>query len=77
MSWSEDEDTVEFENVYVVGETQMALRVELMVPGQKHSRTLWIPKSVVHSDSEVFDNDRNSEGRLVLKQWFAEKEGLI
>ena len=36
----------------------------------------WIPKSVVHDDSEVFDAEGNAQGELVVKQWWAEKEGL-
>lgn len=36
----------------------------------------WIPKSVIHDDSEVYDADDNAEGELVLQAWFAAKEGL-
>jgi hypothetical protein len=35
---------------------------------------MWIPKSQVHDDSEVYA--RGHEGDLVIKGWFAEKEGL-
>ena len=34
----------------------------------------WIPSSVVHEDSEVFA--LNQRGTLVVKRWWAEKEGL-
>lgn len=37
----------------------------------------WIPHSVIHDDSEVFDADENSKGILVVLDWFAEKEGMI
>lgn len=40
----------------------------------------WIPLSVLHDDSEVFfndDDDYGDEGELVVKAWFAEKEGLV
>lgn len=37
----------------------------------------WIPKSVIHDDSEVFDDEDNKEGMLVLKDWWAEKEKLV
>jgi hypothetical protein len=33
----------------------------------------WVPKSVVHDDSEVYEEGH--EGVLVVQQWFAEKEG--
>ena len=36
---------------------------------------LWIPKSCVHDDSEVFgDGDL---GDLVVKSWWAEKQGWV
>lgn len=38
----------------------------------------WIPKSMIHDDSEVWDeNEGNEHGEIVVKSWFAEKEGLI
>lgn len=36
----------------------------------------WVPKSVVHDNSEVYDLRENREGKLVLKGWWARKEGL-
>lgn len=35
----------------------------------------WVPRSVVHDDSEVYDDGH--EGELVVKQWWARKEGLV
>lgn len=32
----------------------------------------WVPKSVIHDDSEVFDEGH--EGELIVQQWWAEKE---
>ena len=34
----------------------------------------WIPKKVIHADSEVFEPGH--KGKLVVARWFAEKEGL-
>ncbi len=51
--------------------TEKALLVEW--EGEEH----WIPVSVIHDDSEVFDDDEHSEGTLIIAAWFAEKEGLI
>jgi len=34
----------------------------------------WVPKSVIHDDSEVFK--KGDKGQVVLKTWWAEKEGL-
>ena len=36
----------------------------------------WIPKSVIHDDSEIW-KDAGSEGKLVVGDWFAEKEGYV
>lgn len=33
----------------------------------------WIPKSVLHDDSEVFDSQENSTGKVVVAQWWADK----
>ena len=34
----------------------------------------WIPRSVIHDDSEVFEaSGSNSHGKLVVKRWFIEK----
>jgi len=54
-------------------ETDKALLVEL----ELHECTIWIPKSQIHDDSEVFDADDNAEGNVVVERWFAEKEGLV
>lgn len=61
---------VRFEDCTAVRETEKALLIE--IEGTEH----WVPKAVIHADSEVFDADDNSEGDLVLEEWFAEKEGL-
>lgn len=34
----------------------------------------WIPKSVIHEDSEVWKGGQS--GEVVVKQWWADKEGL-
>lgn len=75
--WNESDDDEGAEPVEVARiahckrETEKALLVE-DDDGAEH----WIPKSVVHDDSEVFDAGKNADGRLVVKRWFAEKEGL-
>ena len=63
------EQTVEFENVAIETETDLALLCN--IDDIKH----WIPKSVVHEDSEV--SSEGDTGTIVLQRWFAEKEGLV
>lgn len=60
-----------FDNCKAKKATQLALLVEI------EGETLWIPKSVIHADSEVFDINENSEGMLALEEWWAEKAGLV
>lgn len=35
--------------------------------------SFWVPKSVVHDDSEVYDEEH--EGELLVQSWWAEKNG--
>jgi len=53
-------------------ETEKAILVEAkdLPDGQA-----WIPKSVIDDDSEVYE--KGHEGTLVVKSWFAEREGWI
>lgn len=36
---------------------------------------LWVPKSLLESDSEV--KQRDDEGELAIPWWFAEKSGVV
>jgi hypothetical protein len=38
------------------------------------SNGLWVPRSVIHDDSEVFE--KGDTGTLVLKTWWAEDRGI-
>lgn len=49
-----------------------------LADGDRH----WVPHSCVHDDSELFYDESThqmsgKEGMLVIKTWFAEKEGII
>lgn len=71
----EDDDDQPFSvKARAVAESAKALKVELDLPDGK--RQIWVPKSVIHDDSEVFDNAENKQGKLVLQAWFAREEGL-
>ncbi len=35
----------------------------------------WIPQSVIHENSEVWK--LGNQGELIIKQWFAEKQGWV
>lgn len=38
---------------------------------------VWIPQSQISDDSEVFDDDKNSSGKLVITEWIAKEKGLL
>jgi hypothetical protein len=62
-------ETVQIQNVTVVMEKEKALLVE--VEGEQ----IWIPKSQIHDDSEVYKAD--TEGTLVIPEWLAKEKGLV
>lgn len=62
---------VRFEKVLALRETDKALLVDF------GGHEVWVPKSVIHDDSEVFDADKNAEGALVLLEWWCDRQGLI
>ena len=63
------EQIVELEDVAVETETDLAL---LCIIDDKQR---WIPKRVVHQDSEV--QSEGDIGTLAIMRWFAEKQGLV
>jgi hypothetical protein len=54
-----------------IGERPKALLVD--IDGEK----IWIPKSQIHDNSEVYDADEHSEGELVITEWIAKQKGLL
>ena len=61
-------DTVTVEGAKCENETEKAILVSTS------SGSWWVPKSVVHDDSEVYAT--GTDGDLVVARWFAEKEGI-
>lgn len=50
----------------------------LLVEAEDLDEEVWVPRSVVHDDSEVWDyddEDARGPGDLVVKEWWAEKQG--
>jgi hypothetical protein len=68
--FEEDEEGVSLGTVLVKRETEKAI---LIMDREMTDR--WIPKSVIHPNSEVY-NDAHSGHELIVKSWWAEKEGL-
>lgn len=59
------------DDVRCLRETEKALLCEI------EGEEVWLPKSQVHEDSEVFDAEEHSEGTLVVTAWLAEKQGWL
>ncbi len=53
----------------VAGETSKAILVEF------EGERMWIPKSMVHDDSEVYAQGHT--GTLIVSRWIAEQKGLV
>ena len=63
-----DNETVEIQDVKVKTETDKAILC--LIEGEE----VWIPKSVLGDDSEVYAFD--TEGTLVIARWLAEQKNL-
>lgn len=61
--------TAEFDGASATRETTDALLVTF------DGRTLWVPKSIIHADSEVYRE--GDEGKLVVLEWWAVKRELV
>lgn len=67
----------EIEDALCTKETPKAILVVLDRDDARKRREVWIPRSVVLDDSEVWNaRDGSGPGTLVVSRWFAEKEGL-
>jgi hypothetical protein len=58
--------TTEIPEVKAIRATKQALLI-LTDEGDE----VWVPKSVIHDDSEVYEDGH--EGTLVVQEWFAKK----
>lgn len=75
-NWGDDEpEGVDIQVERVLQEREKAIQVVFADTGDDK----WIPKSVIHSDSEVYEKpeEGSGAGTLVLHRWFAEQENLI
>lgn len=78
MVWREWENTpttlpIDFENVEVIDENEY--NIGCRFEGQQDDNITWVPKSVIHKESEV--STAGQTGTLSVFHWYAESEGLI
>jgi len=62
----------------LVRETELAVLVRIK-DRKGVNKELWIPKSQLTDDSEVYGKDNGPDGKtgdVIITGWFAEKEGL-
>lgn len=64
------DEEFEIEDAEAIFDSGKALKVEAPV----FDDFVWIPKSVITDNSEVWKEGQPS-GSLIIKRWFAEKEG--
>jgi hypothetical protein len=69
VSLREDDDLATFEDIKCHRDTPDAILVRV------EGKEVWIPKSHIHDDSEVFK--KGTDGRLIISQWIAEQKGLV
>lgn len=67
-----DDKGADFPNVEAIHDTGRAIQVRL---GGPNGIRKWVPHSVIHDDSEVYE--KGHKGKLVLKYWWAEKNGWL
>lgn len=63
-----EQDTVTLDEVTSIHATEQAVLCLI------DSRKVWVPQSVIHDDSEVFEAGQS--GKLVIFSWWAVREGL-
>jgi hypothetical protein len=68
-------ETVDFPGSEAIAETNKAIQVKVQVK-KGEFKVVWIAKSQIHDDSEIFDARENSKGKLVIPAWLAEEKGL-
>lgn len=69
-------ETIRITDATSTDESPLALKVWAEWPaGHPRCRTLWIPKSQIDDDSEVWQ--KNQEGDLVISEWIAHQKGII
>lgn len=67
---SASEDAADFKVLSVVAVSTQAIKVELDTGDLK-----WVPRSVIHDDSEVYE--RGHSGTMLLKLWWAQSHGWL
>ncbi len=57
--------------------TDDAILVAAIGDNETFDGELWVPKTQVHDDSEVFEGMDGVEGELSVTHWWADKKGFV
>lgn len=57
-----------------LGDGKIIRETDKAVLARVNDKDIWVPKSCIHDDSEAFDMNCD-EGTIVVKRWWAEKNG--
>ena len=68
MPRRDDED-----ETHAMGEGRCTRETEKAILVRIDDKETWVPKSVVHDDSDVWKT--GDEGTIIVKRWWAEKNG--
>ena len=69
-TFSDDDAEVAFESCWCTAETEKAI----LVYGATDD-PLWVPKSQVLEESEVYK--KGTDGELIISRWWAKQRGII
>lgn len=68
---NDGKNVVEISGACIVGSTPRSFKIQMA-----NGRFVWISREQIHDDSEVYDPVAHAEGKLVIPEWLAEREGL-
>lgn len=71
-------ETAKYDGCTAIRETGKALHVTIPeLYGGDPINAVWVPKSQIHDDSEVYDAEEHANGMLVVSEWFATQKGWL
>lgn len=74
----EEDEGYEVGRVKVTYITERALKVDVLDGDHVSEEELWVPKSQLHSSSQVDDTTLiDEEGTLVTSRWWAKQRGFV
>lgn len=74
MGYGREQAWFKIDDVQVLTATAQAIQVAPKPGSSKKSWKVWIPKSLIHDDSECYD--KGHDGNLIIAKWIALREGL-